>query len=79
MADRPSGLETRRGSAATVTGVTTVSRHAPSPREAQERLWRALTKLDAIDQPGADPEADRDEVELEVMVAWTEYERSRSA
>jgi hypothetical protein len=56
-----------------------MSHQVPLQREAQERLWRALTRLDAIDQPGADPDADRDQVELEVMEAWTEYERSRSA
>jgi hypothetical protein len=48
----------------------------PQQRNAQERLWRALTKLDEIDQPGSQSTADRDAVELEVMVAWSEYERS---
>jgi len=59
-------------------GVATMSHQLPLQREAQERLWRALTRLDAIDQPGAEPNAERDQVELEVMEAWTEYERSRS-
>ena len=49
----------------------------PQQRDAQERLWRALTKLDAIDQPGSEPTPDRDAVELEVMVAWSEYESSQ--
>ena len=48
----------------------------PEQRQAQERLWRALTKLDAIDQPGAPLNLDRETIELEVMVAWTEYENS---
>jgi hypothetical protein len=48
----------------------------PEQRQAQERLWRALTKLDAIDQPGSALNLDREAVELEVMVAWSEYESS---
>ena len=62
--------------------VTTVPQQAPHPapqqREAQERLWRALTRLDAIDQPGAAPVPHRDEIELELMVAWSEYQSTRS-
>lgn len=49
----------------------------PEQRQAQERLWRALTKLDEIDQPGAPLNLDREAIELEVMVAWTEYESSK--
>ena len=50
----------------------------PEHRAAQERLWRAITLLDAIDQPGAVVHLDRSEVELELVVAWTEYELVRS-
>jgi hypothetical protein len=49
----------------------------PEQRSAQERLWRALTKLDEIDQPGAEPAEDRGAVELELMNAWADYEASR--
>ena len=52
---------------------------SPEQREAQERLWRALTQLDAIDQPGATVDLDREAVETEVMLAWADYELSRSA
>lgn len=51
----------------------------PEARQAQERLWRALTQLDAIDQPGATIDLDREAVETEVMLAWADYELSRSA
>lgn len=50
----------------------------PEQRQAQERLWRALTKLDEIDQPGANATADRDAVEVELMLAWAEYEGARA-
>lgn len=51
----------------------------PEQRQAQERLWRALTRLDAIDQPGADLAVDRGAVEEELFHAWAEYELARSA
>jgi hypothetical protein len=51
----------------------------PDQRQAQERLWRALTRLDAIDQPGSDSDEDRDVVELELMAAWSEYEQTRAS
>jgi hypothetical protein len=54
-----------------------VTAGVPEQRQAQERLWRALTRLDAIDQPGAETPVDRDAVELEVMAAWSEYQESR--
>ena len=50
----------------------------PEQRSAQERLWRAITLLDAIDQPDADVTMDRGEAELELVMAWSEYESSRS-
>lgn len=50
----------------------------PDHRAAQERLWRAITLLDAIDQPGAVVELDRSKAELELVVAWSEYELVRS-
>lgn len=49
----------------------------PEQRSAQERLWRAITLLDAIDQPGSDLSIDRGEAELELVMAWSEYETSR--
>ncbi|MCU1600590.1 MAG: hypothetical protein JWO22_1299 [Frankiales bacterium] len=49
----------------------------PEQRSAQERLWRAITLLDAIDQPGSDLPVDRGEAELELVMAWSEYETSR--
>ena len=57
-----------------VPGVTEIPEH----RRAQERLWRAITLLDAIDQPGAQVDLDRSEAELELVVAWSEYELVRS-
>ncbi|MFN2537387.1 MAG: hypothetical protein ABR549_04440 [Mycobacteriales bacterium] len=50
----------------------------PEQRRAQERLWRALTKLDAVDQPGSDAEIDRDGAAVELMLAWAEYEGARA-
>ena len=44
----------------------------PEQREAQERLWRALTQLEYLDDA-----TDRSQAELELMVAWSEYESSR--
>lgn len=49
----------------------------PEQRQAQERLWRALTKLDAIDQPGAALNLDRAAIEREVSLAWSQYESSQ--
>ena len=49
----------------------------PEQRQAQERLWRALTRLDAIDQPGADVVVDRGAVEEELFQAWADYELAR--
>ena len=51
----------------------------PEQRNAQERLWRAITLLDAIDQPGSEIDIDRGEAELELVMAWSEYETSRSS
>ena len=48
-------------------------------RSAQERLWRALTQLDAIDQPGTVIDLDRAAVEHELMLAWAAYEDARAA
>ena len=48
------------------------------PRQAQERLWRALTQLDAIDQPGHVIDLDRAAVEAELIQAWQAYELSRA-
>jgi hypothetical protein len=65
---------TPRRSRATFIRVTVI----PEQRQAQERLWRALTKLDAIDQPGADRDVDRGAVEEELFQAWADYELARS-
>ncbi len=46
----------------------------PEQREAQERLWKALTKLEYIEQ---EPTVDRADAELELFAAWSEYEQSR--
>jgi hypothetical protein len=42
-------------------------------------LWRAITCLDRIDQPGSELEVDRGAVELELVIAWSEYELARAA
>ena len=46
----------------------------PEQRQAQERLWRALTRLEYLDDLD-----ERSQAELELMVAWTEYETARAS
>ena len=47
---------------------------AERPRHIQE----GLVEGDPLDQPGAIVDLDRSEVELELVVAWSEYEQVRS-
>lgn len=44
----------------------------PEQREAQERLWRALTTLEYLEDA-----EERSQAELELMVAWSEYDAAR--
>jgi hypothetical protein len=46
----------------------------PEQREAQERLWKALTTLEYLER---EPTVDRADAELELFAAWTDYEQAR--
>jgi hypothetical protein len=45
----------------------------PEQRNAQERLWKALTALEYLQD-----DEQREQAEIELVMAWTYYEDSRA-